>query len=456
MSSKTPAFDKSLPHSPDAERAVLGAILIRNECLFRIGNLSADHFHKDENRIIFQTIALMREEHDQNIEPLTLKEALIRRGLLDLAGGVAYISSLLDMVPDVANVERYAKIVERAAKKRANIAIGNKLIRSEFESDPETEPEDNAAAAMASLGSVATREEAQARPLAEVLRDAFERQERLATEGRSVALDVGWSTLNSHKVFHPTFIVCTADRGCGKTALMVDWSRRLAQNGHPNVIFTLESTGHEIGLRYASMDTSIPHSWMRDWRPPVWTDTHRARSMQCLREAGELGVHVVRGMRSVEEILLEIRRLKMMHGIQAAFVDYIQLIGTRQRFERHELSLAHISQSFLASAIDNEVVVCAFSQVNKDGGVAYADSIEKSARVRIHFDRPYADDRAKKCKIEMSIVKNNEERTGSLHAHFNESTQQWTEVSDRWETSDMWSVACEEAGHIRTERKLFA
>lgn len=452
MPSKAPTFDVAMPSAPESERAFLGAIIIQNNVYFR-ADLRTTDFFDDRCRYAYEAICYLFEEREP-VDLLSLSVAMKKLGTLDRVGGPAFLGSLTDTVPNIAGCEFYAAEIIRTAKKRAGVLAGYALVKASL--DPETEPDEVASAAMASLGSVATREEAQARPIASVLSDAFERQERLATEGRSVALDVGWDTLNSHKIFHSTFIVCTAAKGSGKTALMVDWSRRLAKNGHPNAIFTLESTEHEIGLRYASMDTSIPHSWMRDWRPPVFTESHRERARQCLREARDLGIHIVQGMRSVEEILLEIRRLKLMHGIQAAFVDYVQLVGTKQRYERHELGLSNIARSFLGAAIDNDVAVCAFSQVNKEGNVAYADSIEQSARVRIHFERPHADDRTRRCMIPFQIIKNNEERTGAFWGHFSESTQQWTEVSDRWERAgELWSVACEEAGHIRTERKLF-
>ncbi len=416
-------LDLPMPQSPDAERAVLGAILINNNVWFRVGNLSADHFFKDAHRTIYNTIALMIEEGAGDIEPLTLKEELAKRGQLDQIGGVAYISSLLDMVPDVANVERYAAIVERMAKKRAGVIVGNRIMRDSL--DPESEPEEVATAAIALLSPQATREERQARPLADVLVGAFTRQRTLAASDKSVAYDCGMPFLLEHKVFYPTFIVVTAERGTGKSALMVEWSRTFARNGHGNVMFSLESFEEEIGLRYATAETGIPHRYMRDWR--VFDDSNRAAVAQCQRDAAQQSIFIARNLRTVEDIVLEIKRLKAMHDIDVAFIDYIQLVGSNKRFERDELKFAHISQTLLSAALDTRVAICAFSQVNKTGDVAYADSIEKAARVRMHFDRPYREDRDKNCHVDFQIKKNNEERTGGFLAHFCEITQRWSE-----------------------------
>lgn len=414
-----PQEGRQLPHSADAEKCVIGAILIVNQVFYRVSNLIVDHFFVPRNRIIFGVIVdMVMNEGVADIEPLSVRLELAKRGLLEDAGGVAYLSSLLDHVPDVANLERYGLIIERMAKKRAAILAGYKMAEDSF--DPETEPEEVAAAAMAALSPVATREDQQARPIAEVLSEAFEKQQALATADRSIAMDCGFPTLVSHKVFFPTLIVCSADRGLGKSALMVQWARNLASNGHANAIFSLESAPHDIGLRYASMTTGIPHGYVRDFR--TLSDSNKGRLAECLREASGLGIHIAKGPRTVEGIILEIRRLKAMHGIQVAFVDYFQLLSMSKRFERHELMMGEIAQTLLAAAIDNDVAICAFSQVNREGGVAYADSIEKSARVRLHFDRP-----DKGCRVEFHILKNNEERTNDFEAHFCEVRQQWGE-----------------------------
>src|SRR5688572_23459406 len=89
-------LDRPMPQSPDAERAVLGSILINNHAFYRvIGTIDTDDFFKDANRMIFATMRRMAER-SQEIESLTLKEELAKNANLDQVGGVAYIASLLD------------------------------------------------------------------------------------------------------------------------------------------------------------------------------------------------------------------------------------------------------------------------------------------------------------------------------------------------------------------------
>jgi replicative DNA helicase len=134
------SLDRQMPQSPDAERAVLGAILINNHAFYRIiGTIDTDDFFKDAHRTIFMTMRRMAE-NSQDIETLTLKEELAKHAQLDQAGGVAYISALLDVVPDVANVERYARIVKEKSMLRRLIVMGNSVMRAAL--DAPSEPSD--------------------------------------------------------------------------------------------------------------------------------------------------------------------------------------------------------------------------------------------------------------------------------------------------------------------------
>src|SRR5688572_18339373 len=133
-------LDRPMPQSPDAERAVLGSILINNHAFYRvIGIIDVDDFLRDAHRTIFATMRRMAER-SQDIETLTLKEELAKNAQLDQAGGVAYISSLLDAVPDVANVERYATIVKEKSTLRRLIVMGNSVMRAAL--DAPGEPSD--------------------------------------------------------------------------------------------------------------------------------------------------------------------------------------------------------------------------------------------------------------------------------------------------------------------------
>src|SRR5687767_8457079 len=147
------ALDRQMPQSPDAERAVLGSILINNNAFYRvIGIVDTGDFFKDGNRTIFATMRLLAEQ-SRPIDILTIKEELAKHALLDSVGGYAYITSLVDVVPDIANVERYAHIVKEKSTLRRLIVMGNSVMRAAF--DAPSEPGDVLSIAEKSLYEIA-------------------------------------------------------------------------------------------------------------------------------------------------------------------------------------------------------------------------------------------------------------------------------------------------------------
>src|ERR1044072_5590376 len=104
------ALDRPMPQSPDAERAVLGSILTDANAFYRVvGTIGVDDFFKDAHRTIFTAMRRLGEE-SRPIDLLTVKEELARCGVMEQAAAPPSISSLTEARPDVANVERYARI----------------------------------------------------------------------------------------------------------------------------------------------------------------------------------------------------------------------------------------------------------------------------------------------------------------------------------------------------------
>ena len=124
------SLDEPLPHNTEAERAVLGAIIINNNVFYRvIGTIDTESFFKDHHRKIFAAMRTLAEE-SRPIDLLTLSDQLIRTGELKNVGGAAYLSGLVDVVPDIANVEWYAELVKETSNKRRLILMGNTVMRA--------------------------------------------------------------------------------------------------------------------------------------------------------------------------------------------------------------------------------------------------------------------------------------------------------------------------------------
>src|SRR3954452_4467521 len=131
----TAVAERTLPHNLEAERSVLGAVLLHNEAF----NLAAEvidsaDFFRDAHRRMFDRM-IRHAERGDGIDLVTLKQALGRSGELDKVGGPAYITALVDGVPRSANVEHYARIIKEKATLRNLIYSANKIVSSAYEAE---------------------------------------------------------------------------------------------------------------------------------------------------------------------------------------------------------------------------------------------------------------------------------------------------------------------------------
>ncbi|MBI4169735.1 MAG: hypothetical protein HY510_07340, partial [Acidobacteria bacterium] len=130
-------LEKIIPHNMEAERSVLGAILVENAAINRAQEiLTEDDFYREPHRRIFKVMTDL-SERTTAIDPVTVKEELTRSGDLDAVGGPAYIASLVDGVPRSANVEYYARIVKEKAVLRSLIEAGSQIVSTAYEASQE-------------------------------------------------------------------------------------------------------------------------------------------------------------------------------------------------------------------------------------------------------------------------------------------------------------------------------
>src|SRR5579862_7094765 len=131
--------ERTLPHNLEAERSVLGAILLRNEAFNLAAEvIDAGDFYRDAHRRIFDKMVRLAERNDA-IDLVTLKEELGRSGDLDEVGGPAYIAALVDGVPRSTNVEHYARIIKQKATLRSLIFSANKILATAYQGEEEAD-----------------------------------------------------------------------------------------------------------------------------------------------------------------------------------------------------------------------------------------------------------------------------------------------------------------------------
>ncbi len=131
--------ERVLPHNLEAEKCVLGAILIDNPSFNQAAEvIDAQDFFRDAHRRIFEKMVGL-SERSEPIDPVTLKDELVRTGELDEVGGPAYVASLTDGVPRSANVEYYAKIVKERATLRRLITASNDVLARAYDAEEDAD-----------------------------------------------------------------------------------------------------------------------------------------------------------------------------------------------------------------------------------------------------------------------------------------------------------------------------
>src|SRR5215210_3529096 len=248
----TAAAERTLPHNLEAERSVLGAILIDNES-FNIAAsvIDARAFFRDAHRRIFERMIALAER-SQPIDLVTLKEELERAGEVEEVGGPAYIASLVDGVPRATNVEYYAKIVKEKSTLRSLIFSANKILSNAYEADQDSDLIlDEAESAIFAVAD--DRMKAGFIPMRDLVKESFPKIEQLFEQKRLITgVPTGFVDLDEMtRGFQAGDLIIVAARpSMGKTSLVLNMAQHVAvQPDHTVGFFSLEMSKESLFLR---------------------------------------------------------------------------------------------------------------------------------------------------------------------------------------------------------------
>ena len=358
--------DRTLPHNLDAEKSVLGAILINNEAFNHAAELiDARDFFRDAHRRIFDRMVTLSERGDA-IDFVTLKEELGRAGELEEVGGPAYITSLADGVPKSANIEYYARIVKEKSTLRSLIHSANRIIADAYEA--EQEPDlllDEAERAIFAIAEDRIR--AGFVPLRDLVQGSFATIERLQQhKGMVTGVPTGFIDLDEMTSgLQPSDLVLVAARpSMGKTSFVLNIAQHIGTQTDMTVgFFSLEMSKEQLFMRLLTSEARID---AHRFRSGFLSEKDYGRLSQALGTLAEARVFIDdTASLGVLEMRAKARRLKAEHGLHLLVVDYIQLMQGRGRFESRQQELASISRSLKGLAKELNVPIVALSQLSR-------------------------------------------------------------------------------------------
>jgi replicative DNA helicase len=360
------AAERTLPHNLEAERSVLGAILVHNDAF----NLAAqvitpDDFYRDAHRRIFEKMIALNERSDA-IDFVTLKEELSRSGEVDEVGGPAYIASLADGVPRATNVEYYARIVKEKAMLRSLIYAANKIVSNAYEADQD--PDVILDEAESAIFAVADdRLKAGFVPMRDLVKESFPKIEQLFEQKRLVTgVPTGFVDLDemTRGLQGGDLIIIAARPSMGKTSLVLNMALHAAIEASKCVgVFSLEMSKEQLFMRMLTAEARID---AHRFRSGFLSEKDYGRISHALGTLAEARVFIDdTASIGVLEMRAKARRLQSEHGLHLLIIDYIQLMQGRGRFESRQQEIASISRSLKGLAKELKIPIVALSQLSR-------------------------------------------------------------------------------------------
>lgn len=427
------------PQSPDAEKALLGSILLKPEGMNEaVDIIGSDSFYSEKHRLIFEAMLELFSKSDP-IDVLTLTSRLKEKKLLEKAGGNSYIAELAQSVPSPGNLKHYAAIIQRKYMARMLIEASHFIGELGYdEAEDLEEMLEKAEKKIFEVTSSPTTKKFTA--LKESLSEAWNRIDQLHKDkGELRGISTGFKTLdNILSGFQKSDLIILAARpSVGKTALALDIARKSAvSNGSHVGIFSLEMSSDQLVDRMLAAESRVDAWKLRTGK--LRTDSEFGSIRDALDRLSGAPIFIddqpgnnILAMRSVA------RRLKSEKGLDLIIVDYLQLMLPSGRFKNSDSmvqQVTEISRSLKNLARELEIPVLALSQlsraVEQRGGkprlsdLRDSGSIEQDADVVmfIHREDRRADtpEEEKTNIAEILIEKHRNGPTGRVELFFDE------------------------------------
>ncbi len=426
----------------DAERSILGAILLDNNCYFQASQkLRADDLSIDSHRRIYARVMEMMEAN-RSVDIITLSEELRTQQQLEAVGGVGYLASLTDGVPPRPNIEHYVKIVKDKALLRGLINLSNVSISRALEQSEAVE----SILGEAEQGLMRLSEDAISTGFVDVnqiVQEKFGSIDALVNRGHGVSgLSTHYSDLDEKlNGLQPSDLIIVAARpSMGKTAFAMNIAENAAVLGGKTVaIFSLEMSAESLLQRMVCSHARVDSHRMRTG---FLDRADRQRVMESVGHLMETKLFIddTPGI-SLLQMRAKARRLKQSQGtLDLIIIDYLQLMSSdvigNKRYENRNQEVSAISRGLKLLAKEMHVPVVALSQLSRAPEARTGDhkpqlsdlresgSIEQDADVVCFIFRPevYEKDDSKKAELEgqaqIVIAKQRNGPTGTVHMVF--------------------------------------
>ncbi|MCE5303901.1 MAG: replicative DNA helicase [Planctomycetaceae bacterium] len=369
--SRTPArvsseiLDRLPPHNLDAERGVLGSLLLDpNLCDDIAMILRPEDFYADANQKLYAQLLAMRDE-GKRIDATLLLERLQAGGDLEAVGGAAYLAEVVHSVPYAANAVYYAEIVQAKATLRSLIHASTEILRDAYE--PTLDPRELVNRAEEQIFAVRDqRASDQITPIHDLLVEAFDRIDARLEHGEGQGVPTGFQDLDTLTggLHGSEFVVLAARPSMGKTALAMNIAENVAIEANvPTLFVSLEMARFELAQRMLCSQGRIDAN---KFRSGFLSKDDRSKLVEASAKLGKAPMVVDdTPARTCTEIAACARRLKRKQGLGLIVIDYLQLINPDDPRDPRQEQVAKMARRLKAMARELEIPVLCLAQLNR-------------------------------------------------------------------------------------------
>lgn len=424
------------PHNMEAEKAVLGSILINPVSMNRVVDiLGPDFFYAPSNRLIYEA---MFNLYNQNkpLDAISISDYFLSKNQMQDIGGSEYLSDLMSDTILSSNIEYYANIIKENALKRKLITAGSSIIEETFRNPEAQESLEFAEKMIFDISQQKTSQDIE--PLTNVLLETVEKIEyRCNNKGSYTGVPSGYHDLDNMTAGfqNSDFIILAARPSMGKTAFALNIAQNIAiRQNVPVIIFSLEMSKVQLAQRVVCAEAEIDAQRVRmgDLQINEWEKM--GAKLNDLH-AAPLYIDDTAGM-SVSDIRAKCRRFKMKNpNLGLILIDYLQLIEDRSSNDRNQ-QISTISRGLKGLARELDVPIIALSQLSRKvedrtdkrpmlSDLRESGAIEQDADVVMFIFREEYYDKENpelKNKAQIIIAKQRNGPTGSFELIFQGST----------------------------------
>jgi replicative DNA helicase len=434
-----------VPHSREAEEAVIGAILINPEVYYDVAPfLQSDDFYIHRNRWIYETFNRLHERRIP-IDFITVSEELEQNGQLAEVGGPAYLTMLVSNVPTSLHAEAYGRLVEATSIRRKMLEAANQIARLAYQEGTSVESVlDDAEKAV--FGVSERRLTRDLQTIQQALSEYYDRIERLFGRDEEVhGVPTGFIDLDRLLMgMQPSdFLIVAGRPGSGKTSFLLSAAKFAAQVHKKHVaIFSLEMSNEQLVQRLLAQETGI--------------DSQRLRTGKLSENEWPVLTHAIEVLSDTRVFLddtpaltplqlrTKSRRLHLEHRLDLILVDYLQLMSSGTRSENRVQEVSYISRNLKVLARELNVPVLSAAQLSRAveqrtdkepqlSDLRESGSLEQDSDVVLFIHRPeqYEKDTLKKNIAQVKIAKHRNGPVGTIELIFRSNLAKFENAATR-------------------------